>query len=55
VRGQTRCSHFISEISDDAGAETCQHGSEEKIDIVQSMKARIGSRNICSPEGARRD
>ena len=41
---------LISEISGDVGAEPCQHGSEEKIDAVESMKARIGSRNICSPE-----
>ena len=46
---------LISEISGDVGAETCQHGSEKKIDAVESMKARIGSRDICSPEGTRRD
>jgi hypothetical protein len=45
----------ISEISGDVGAEACQHGSEEKIDAVESIKARIGSRNICSSEGTRRD
>ena len=39
---------LISEISGDVGAETCQHGSEEKIDAVESLKARIGSRDICS-------
>ena len=38
----------ISEISGDVGAETCQHRSEEKIDAVETLKARIESRDICS-------
>jgi hypothetical protein len=41
---------LIGEISGDVGAETCQHRSEKKIDAVESMKARIGSWNICRPE-----
>src|SRR5262249_47508367 len=45
----------ISEISGDVGAETCQHGSEEKINAVETLKARIGNRDICSPKGTRRD
>src|SRR6516165_3800216 len=46
---------LIGEISGDVGAETCQHGSEEKIDAVETIKARIGNRDICSTKGTRRD
>src|SRR5215469_11086018 len=44
---------LIGEISGDVGAETCQHGSEEKINAVESIKAR--NRDICSTKGTRRD
>jgi hypothetical protein len=46
---------LISQISGDVGAETCQHGSQEKIDAVESLKARIGSWDVRSSEGTRRD
>src|SRR6516162_1188532 len=46
---------LIGEISGDVGAETCQHRSEEKIDAVETLRARIGSRDICSTKGTRRD
>src|SRR6516162_10878588 len=45
----------IGEISGDVGAETCQHGSEEKINAVETLKARIGNWDICTPKRIRRD
>ena len=39
---------LIGKISGDVGAKTSQCGSKEKIDAVESVKARIGRRHIRS-------